>query len=182
MQATPVTSPRRGRLLTWAPLGLAGFAVAEIAVFILVAHQVGYLTTILAGLLLSAVGGLVLRREGIRGWRRFRDAARGGRHPGNEGADGVIGILAGLLLSVPGFLTDLIGLLLIVPPIRSLARRGLVRRAERRMTSAQAGDLFGPRRVRPANAHAHADTTTTTTGGTAGGAPAADEVIEGEIV
>ncbi|GAB7044993.1 FxsA family protein [Catenuloplanes indicus] len=182
MQATPVTSPRRGRLLTWAPLGLAGFAVAEIAVFLLIAHQIGYFTTILAGLLLSAVGGLVLRREGIRGWRRFRDAARGGRHPGTEGADGVIGIVAGLLLSVPGFLTDLAGLLLIIPPIRALARRSLIRRAERRMTSAQAGDLFGPRRVRPANDYAHAEPKPAPTSAGNTGTASGDEVIEGEIV
>ena len=183
MHATPVTGPRRSRLWTWAPLGLAAFAIAEIAVFVLIAQQAGYLITIAAGLLLSAVGGMVLRREGMRGWRRFREAARSGRHPGNEGADGVVGIAAGLLLSVPGFVTDLIGLLLIVPPVRALARGALIRRAERRLGAAQAGDLFGPRRVRPANdyAHAAADPGPARPASPASTAPG-EPVIEGEIV
>ncbi|MDR7276043.1 FxsA family protein [Catenuloplanes atrovinosus] len=185
MQATPVTRPR-SRLRTWAPLGLAGLAVAEIAVFILIAQQIGYLLTILVGMALSIVGAAVLRREGLRGWRRFREAARSGRHPGTEGMDGVVGIIAGLLLSVPGFITDLIGLLLIVPPVRVLTRNALIRRTERRMTAAQAGDLFGPRRVRPANDYAHAGTAApaagTATGPEPGRAAGGDEVIEGEIV
>lgn len=180
MQATPVTSPRRSRLRTWAPLGIAALVIAEVAAFILVAQQAGYFLTVLAGLVLSMAGAAVLRREGLRGWRRFRDASRAGRHPGPEGVDGVVGITAGVLLSVPGFITDAIGLLLILPPVRALARRAVIRRLERRLPSAQAGDLFGPRRVRPANDYAH---TAPQAPAPATAAPAAGEpVIEGEIV
>ncbi|WP_051799535.1 FxsA family protein [Catenuloplanes japonicus] len=176
MQATPVTGPRRSRLRTWAPLGIAALMIAEIAAFIVVAQQIGYFWTILAGLVLSTAGAAVLRREGLRGWRRFRDASRAGRHPGPEGVDGIVGITAGVLLSVPGFITDTIGLLLIIPPFRGLARKAVIRRLERRLPSAQAGDLFGPRRVRPANDYAHAAPQQTPPASTG------DPVIEGEIV
>jgi UPF0716 protein FxsA len=63
-------------------------------------------------------------------------------------SDGLLGLLGGVLLVVPGFLTDLVGLALLVPPVRRGARSGVRRLAERRVPSALAGDLFGPRRVR----------------------------------
>jgi UPF0716 protein FxsA len=59
-----------------------------------------------------------------------------------------VGLLSGLLLVLPGFLTDLVGLALLVPPARAAAVRWGQRSVERRLSPSAAGDLFGPRRVR----------------------------------
>ncbi|SDY96642.1 UPF0716 protein FxsA [Micromonospora pattaloongensis] len=137
---------RRG--LTLLPLALAATGVTEIAVFVLVGRRVGFGVAVLLVLLASLVGVALLRREGVRAWRGFRDAARAGRPPGEQVTDGLVGLGAGLLLAVPGLVTGLVGALLILPPVRRQARRRVQRAAERRISSAVAGDLFGPRRVR----------------------------------
>ena len=137
---------RRGLALL--PLGLLLLAVAEIGVFVAVVHALGagWALLILAG---SSVAGLVLlRREGIRGWRAFRTAAEAGRPPGPQVSNSLVGLLGALLLAVPGFLSGVAGLLLVLPPGRIRARRGVERATERRVSSAVAGDLFGPRHVR----------------------------------
>lgn len=137
---------RRG--LTFVPLALAITAIMEIVVFVLVGRALGFgLATILV-LALSLLGMLLLRREGVRAWRGFRAAAQAGQPPGDRVADGLVGLAAGLLLAVPGFVTGAVGLLLALPPARQLARRRAQVAAERRVSAAVAGDLFGPRRVR----------------------------------
>jgi UPF0716 protein FxsA len=129
-------------------LGLLLLAVAEIVLLVLVARQIGLALTLLLVLATALLGGWLLRREGIRAWRALRRASMDGRPPGAEVSDGLLGLLSGVLLLVPGFLTDLTGLALLVPPIRRVARSGVRRLAERRVPSTLAGDLFGPRRVR----------------------------------
>jgi UPF0716 protein FxsA len=137
---------RRGFALL--PLGLLLLAVAEIVVFVAVAHAIGGGWAILL-LAASCFAGLVLlRREGVRGWRAFRAAAEAGRPPGPQVSNSLVGLLGALLLAIPGFLTAVAGLILLVPPGRTLARRGIEGLTERRMGSAIAGDLFGPRRVK----------------------------------
>jgi UPF0716 protein FxsA len=136
---------RRG--LALAPVVVVLTAVAEIAVFVAVVHAIGAGWALLL-LAVSSVAGLVLlRREGIRAWRRFR-AAAAGSPPGPQVTDGLVGLLGALLLAVPGFVTAVLGLVLLVPPTRGLVRRNLERSLERQVSAAVAGDLFGPRRVR----------------------------------
>jgi UPF0716 protein FxsA len=134
--------------LAWLPPALLLTAVVEVAVFIAVAHAIGAGWAVLAGAALSLLGVALLRREGLRAWRRFRDAAGGGRPPGVQASDGVVGLGGALLLAVPGFVTAVAGLLLLLPPARPLARHRVQRFAERRLTAAAAGSLFGPRTVR----------------------------------
>jgi UPF0716 protein FxsA len=176
---------RRG--LALAPVGLLVAAAAEIAVFILVAHAIGagWAALLLA---VSCVAGLVLlRREGVRGWRRFRSAADAGQPPGPQVTDGLVGLLGALLLAVPGFVTAVLGVLLLLPPLRGAARRQVERFTERRVSAAVAGDLFGPRRVRVRRG---APMTTDIPDAPApsapveavAGQPIDGEVIEGEIV
>jgi UPF0716 protein FxsA len=136
------------RRLTWVPVALLVTAVIEITAFVLLAQVIGFGWAFLLVLITSMAGVLLLRREGMRAWRRFRDAAQSGRPPGDQVTDGVVGLAAGVLLAVPGLVTALLAILLAVPPGRILARRGARRFAEGRMSSAVAGDLFGPRRVR----------------------------------
>jgi UPF0716 protein FxsA len=137
---------RRGLVLL--PIGLLLLAVAEIAVFVAVVHAIGAGWSILLLAATTVVGLALLRREGIRGWRAFRAAAQAGRPPGAEVTHSLIGLLGALLLAMPGLITSAVGLLLVLPPFRGLARRGAQRAAEKRVSSAVAGDLFGPRRVR----------------------------------
>jgi UPF0716 protein FxsA len=137
------------RGLSAAALALLVTAILEIVVLIVVTNLLGSVWwTLLLVLATSAVGSLLLRREGVRAWRRFRAAAQQGRNPGEEVSNGLVGLSGAILLVVPGFLTDLVGLALLVPPVRRLARNRMQAFAERRVSPALAGDLFGPRRVR----------------------------------
>ncbi|WP_189081799.1 FxsA family protein [Mangrovihabitans endophyticus] len=137
---------RRGLALV--PVVVLVLAVAEIATFVAAVHAVGAGWALLALAAFSVTGLMLLRREGVRGWHAFRDAAQDGRPPGDQVSHSLVGLLGALLLAAPGFLSGLAGLLLLVPPVRVLTRHGVRRAAERRVSSAVAGDLFGPRRVR----------------------------------
>lgn len=134
--------------LRFVPPVLVLIAAVELVVFLLLARWIGFGVAVLATVAVSLLGLLLLRREGIRAWRGFRAAAAAGQPPGDRVTDGLLGLLAGLLLAVPGLVTGVVGLLLVLPPVRSLARRAVRAAAERRISSAAAGDLFGPRRVR----------------------------------
>jgi UPF0716 protein FxsA len=136
------------RRLALLPIGLLVLAFAEIAVFAAVVHAIGAGWAVLLLAATSILGLALLRREGVRGWRSFRAAAQAGRPPGRQVSDSLVGLLGALLLAVPGFLSAVAGLLLIVPPGRGLARRAVERATERQVSAAVAGDLFGPRRVR----------------------------------
>jgi UPF0716 protein FxsA len=167
-----------------APLiGLAAIALvaAEIAVFVAVVEWVGSAWALALLIAVSVVGGWLVPRQGIRAWRRFRAEAEAGRPPGRQATDGLVGLIAALLLAVPGFVTGAAGALLFVPPVRWAARGRLERSVQRRTSSAVAGDLFGPRRVRVRRTPpgARAEPTRAEPGPPAGGPP---PVIEGEIV
>jgi UPF0716 protein FxsA len=137
-----------GRGLRFVPLTLLVVVLVELAVFVSLGRWVGFGWTLLLVLGTSMAGLLLLRREGVRAWRGFQSAATEGRPLGEQVANGLVGLLAGLLLAVPGVVTSLLGGLLLVPPLRRLARGGVRVATERRVPAAMAGDLFGPRRVR----------------------------------
>ncbi|HEX3622448.1 MAG TPA: FxsA family protein [Acidimicrobiales bacterium] len=106
--------------------------LAELYVIVQVGHILGLLSTILLLLLVSASGGWLMKREGMSVWRRFQRQVESGHVPGREVADGVMILAAGALLLAPGFLTDAVGLLLLLPPVRAAVRAGVLRRASRR--------------------------------------------------
>ncbi|MEH0971679.1 FxsA family protein [Micromonospora sp. CPCC 205546] len=137
---------RRG--LRFVPLALLGAVLLELVVFVVVGRAVGFGSALLAVFALSLLGLVLLRREGMRAWRGFKVSAQAGQPPGRQVTDGLVGLLGALLLALPGLLSGLVGVLLLVPPVRRLARSGVQRAAERRVSSMVAGDLFGPRRVR----------------------------------
>ena len=91
------------------------------------------------------LGSLLLRSQGRVVWRRFNETVRAGRVPHSEVIDGVLVIFGGAFLITPGFLTDVVGLLLLLPPTRALFRRAVRRRIERR---AATGVARGGRRRR----------------------------------
>ncbi len=106
--------------------------LAELYVIIQVGHVIGAVDTIALLLLISAAGAWLMKREGMSVWRRFRRQVEDGHVPGREIADGVMILSAGALLLAPGFLTDLVGILLLLPPVRAAVRAGVLRRAARR--------------------------------------------------
>ncbi|MFF0154996.1 FxsA family protein [Micromonospora sp. NPDC005203] len=137
---------RRG--LRFVPLALLLAVVLELAVFVGVGRALGFGAAVLLVFAASLLGLVLLRREGMRAWRGFRSAASAGQPPGGQVTDGLVGLGGALLLAAPGLVSGLIGLLLLVPPVRRLARAGVRRATERRVSAMVAGDLFGPRTVR----------------------------------
>ena len=113
---------RRRRLLPWLPLVLLAAVVVDLAVIILVGRQVGVLWTLVALVGMSVLGLWLLRREGGRAWRALRTAARAGEMPSRQLADGILVLLGGILLILPGFVSDLLGIVLVLPLTRPLAR------------------------------------------------------------
>ncbi|MFE9692198.1 FxsA family protein [Micromonospora sp. NPDC005806] len=137
---------RRG--LRFVPPALLLLAVLELTVFVLVGRGLGFGAAVLLVFAASLLGLVLLRREGMRAWRGFRAAVESRQPPGQQVTDGLVGLVGALLLALPGLVSGAVGLLLLVPPVRRLARGGVQRAAERRVSSMVAGDLFGPRRVR----------------------------------
>ena len=100
----------------------------------------------------SLLGSWLLRSQGRAVWRRFNEAMRAGRVPHSEVIDGVLIIFGGAFLITPGFITDVIGLVLLVPPTRALVRRAARRTIERRTVvgvAAPAARAAARRRARP---------------------------------
>jgi len=104
---------------------LIGLPLAEILVIILVGQAIGAGPTVALLLLDVIAGALVVRHGGAAAWRRLRIAAEEGELPVAEAFDGICVLLAGILLAVPGFISDAVALLLLFPPLRS-GLRGLL--------------------------------------------------------
>jgi UPF0716 protein FxsA len=107
-------------------------AVAEIVVIVEVAQRLGVVNTIGLLLLVSVLGALIVKAQGLVALRKLMTDVDARRVPGATLADGALLVLAGVLLVIPGFLTDVPGLLLLLPPVRTGVRRGLSRRWTRR--------------------------------------------------
>lgn len=113
--------------------------LAELAVIIEVGQAVGVPLTLAILLADSVLGGLLMRAEGRAAWRRLREATSAGRVPHREVLDGALVIFGGALLLTPGFLTDVVGLVLLIPPTRAIARRIVGRVLARRVVVGAVG-------------------------------------------
>jgi UPF0716 protein FxsA len=101
--------------------------IAEIYVIIQVGQAIGVLWTILLLIADSIIGARLLSWQGQRAWQRFQEALAQGRMPHREVMDGALIIVGGAFLLAPGFITDAIGLVLLIPPSRAAVRRVLAR-------------------------------------------------------
>jgi UPF0716 protein FxsA len=106
--------------------------IAELYVIIQVGGAIGVPLTLALLLLDGVVGAVLARSQGRAAWRRFNLALAEGRVPARETADGAMIIFGGALLLTPGFITDVFGLALLLPPTRALIRRSLGGMARRR--------------------------------------------------
>jgi UPF0716 protein FxsA len=110
----------------------------ELFVIIKVSDGIGVLPTIILLLAVSIAGAWLLRQQGTATWRRMRATMQRGEMPTDEATDGALILLGGALLLTPGFVTDAVGLLFLVPATRHYVKRGA-----RRMLGAAARRRFG---------------------------------------
>ena len=114
--------------------------IAELAILIQIGQLIGVWWTIALLVADAVLGSLLARSQGRLAWRRFNEALQAGRMPAREVMDGALVLFGGALLLTPGFLTDILGLVLLLPPTRALVRALLVRRfAGRMVASARVG-------------------------------------------
>ncbi len=117
-----------------------GVPIAELYVIWQIGAAIGILPTIALLILDSVLGAALMRSQGRSAWVRLNRTLAAGRVPGREVIDGALVIFGGALLLTPGFLTDVLGLILLLPPTRAIVRTMLVRRfAGRIMASATSG-------------------------------------------
>jgi UPF0716 protein FxsA len=110
-----------------------GVPLVEIWVLIQVGQVIGPWWTILLLVLASLIGTFLIRSEGGKAWRALTEALQSGRMPARELADGALILIGGTLMLTPGFVTDAVGILLILPLTRPVARRLLTTVVARRL-------------------------------------------------
>jgi UPF0716 protein FxsA len=113
--------------------------IAELYVIIQVGDAIGVWWTLALLIADSVLGSVLLRNQGRAAWRRSNETLAAGRPPAREVMDGGLVIFGGAFLITPGFITDILGVLLLFPPTRALFRRLLVRRYARRLVVGLAG-------------------------------------------
>ncbi len=115
----------RKRRFPWWLLLVAFVAIplAEIYVIVQIGQVIGAWWTILLLVVDSVIGAWLVRREGSRAWRALRQALEQRRMPARELADGMLILVGGTLMLTPGFITDAVGVLLILPLTRPVGRR-----------------------------------------------------------
>jgi UPF0716 protein FxsA len=150
------------RRVPWGVLAVAFVVVplVEIYVLIQVGQVIGAWWTILLLVADSVLGAYLVKREGARAWAALRTALQSHRMPARELADGALILIGGTLLLTPGFLSDALGFLVILPFTRPVARRMLTEFITRKF-------LGGPK-VRPRSGTQQR--------------PGPDSVVQGEVV
>ncbi|MFF1398401.1 FxsA family membrane protein [Streptomyces sp. NPDC058287] len=144
--ASRPATPRRSRVRTFLPLGIAVWLVLEIWLLTVVAGAAGGFTVFLLLLAGIVLGAVVIKRAGRRAFKNLSETLQrqqSGAVPAGEqrsGGNGLV-MLAGLLLMIPGLVSDALGLLLLVPPVRTALSRYTERTIERKMQSAAPGTL-----------------------------------------
>lgn len=127
------------------PIILLAFIVVpiiELYVIIKVGQSIGVLWTVALLFADSILGGILMRSQGRVTWRRFTEAMGAGRMPAREVLDGALVIFGGAFLLTPGFISDIFGVLLLLPPTRAVIRNLVLRRFTARLTGAVRAQQF----------------------------------------
>ena len=171
--AQRVTTARRWRMRWswWLLLALLVVPTLEIAAIIGVGRVIGGWPTLALLVFESAVGAWLVKREGARAWGALSGALASGRMPSRELTDAALVLVGGTLLLTPGFLSDLVGFVCILPGSRAIVRPLLAAVIQRKLLGAV---VVSPG-ARGAGDHSGAD-------GTPADAPGRGEVITGEII
>ncbi|MCX5413994.1 FxsA family membrane protein [Streptomyces sp. NBC_00059] len=156
----PPNRPRRSRARTFLPLGVAAWIVLEIWLLTVVADAANGFTVLLILVASAVLGAAVIKRAGRRAFHTLTETLQ--QMPGQPGAstgpaaaptgskgNGFL-MLGGLLLMIPGVISDAAGLLLLLPPVRSVLSRYAERSLDRRMRAAAPGgfsDAFQQARI-----------------------------------
>jgi len=119
-------------------IALIAVPVIELYVIVQVGQEIGVLPTLALLVVVSVSGAWLLRRQGTATWRRLQATLQRGEMPTGEVTDGALILLGGALLLTPGFVTDAIGLVLLVPVTRAVVK-GVARRFLGRMAAAHLG-------------------------------------------
>jgi UPF0716 protein FxsA len=125
--------------------------IAEIYVIIQVGDAIGVVPTLALLILDGFIGAALARSQSRTAWERFNLALTQGRVPARETFDGAMIVLGGALLLAPGFITDVVGFALLIPPTRAVFRSVVARLAKRRVAfgwaipSSPGGPGRGPR-------------------------------------
>jgi UPF0716 protein FxsA len=114
-------------------VGIFLFVVAEITSFVAVAGQIGFFRALVILLVVSALGPFIVRRVGIGVLAHTQQRLARGEVPTRELLDGLVVLVGGLLICVPGFVGDAIGLALMIGPVRHLVIRATGNRLARRL-------------------------------------------------
>jgi UPF0716 protein FxsA len=118
--------------------------LAELFVAIQVAQAIGVFYTVLLLVASVPLGIWALRSQGAAAWRRLTAAVAEGRPPAREVLDGALIVAGGVLLVIPGFITDVIAICLLLPPTRALMRIAPLRRLQDRLVVRAARATNGP--------------------------------------
>ncbi len=116
--------------LSFLPFMLLLVPIVEIGVFIAIGDRIGIFYTLLMILITAILGSILLRLEGFRVLNQIRTEMAAGKIPAKELTSGVMILIAGVLLLTPGFVTDTIGFLLFLPPVRAAIRMFIVSRVK----------------------------------------------------
>ncbi|HEY6524832.1 MAG TPA: FxsA family protein [Solirubrobacteraceae bacterium] len=119
--------------------------IAELFVAIKVAEAIGVLLTVILLLVGWPVGMWLAKAQGRAAWRRLSAAVATGRPPGREVIDGALVLVGGTLLIIPGFITDVVGLLLLLAPTRRVAGALIARNFQSRLVVAATRFSSAPR-------------------------------------
>ncbi|OIJ65572.1 FxsA family membrane protein [Streptomyces mangrovisoli] len=138
--SNPTARPRRSRLRTFLPLGVAVWLVLEIWLLILVAGATSGFVVFLLLVAGFVLGSVVIKRAGRRAFRNLNEALQRGGTPSSSGGNGLM-MLGGLLLMIPGLISDAVGLLLLIPPVQKVVGRLGERTLDRTLRTAPPGSL-----------------------------------------
>lgn len=133
--------PRRSRVLRFLPLGIAAWLVLEIWLLTVVAGAASGLTVFLLLVAGVVLGGMVIKHAGRRAFRELSEAVQQQQsglapHPSERGGGNALTMLGGLLIILPGLISDALGLLLLVPPVQKAVSRRAEKTFERKVREA----------------------------------------------
>jgi UPF0716 protein FxsA len=113
--------------------GFALLALAEVMTFFWVGSRIGLGWALGIALFTALLGAVLVRRYGLSALGRIRGKLNRGEIPGRELSDGAVILVSGAFLITPGFITDTLGFLLLLPPVQTLVYRFLSRRVSARV-------------------------------------------------